>query len=196
MLRDDENCWRRPATTGLIHLVGDSQYRSAGRAQSPRRLVQRRCDRGAVLSALGLMRSYSARRIKIVSIIDEHTRECRAGMVERSTTGEHLIAELDRLATQPDTYPALLRRDNVPELVCSATANWTIGQVGLNFISPGEPWRTGYVHRSNSRIRDECLSVNSFWSPAQAQHDYNQCRRHSSLGYLPPARYAAGCTHR
>jgi transposase InsO family protein len=73
---------------------------------------------------------------------------------------------------------------------------------GLHFIPPGEPWRNGYVESFNSRIRDECLNINSFWSLAQARivindwkHDYNHHRRHSALGYQPPARYAATCTH-
>jgi transposase InsO family protein len=55
----------------------------------------------------------------------------------------------------------------------------------------------------NSQIRDECLNINSFWSLAQARvvisdwkHDYNHHRRHSALGYQPPARYAATCAHR
>jgi hypothetical protein len=64
------------------------------------------------------------RPVKIVSIIDEHTRECLGGMVERSITGEDLIAELDRLAAQRGTYPAVLRCDNGPELACSAMADW------------------------------------------------------------------------
>ena len=60
------------------------------------------------------------RPIKIVSIVDEHTRECLGGMVERSITGEHLIEKLDRLAAERGTYPAVLRCDNGPELACSA----------------------------------------------------------------------------
>jgi len=142
------------------------------------------------------------RPIKIVSIVDEHTRECLGGMVERSITGEHLIAELDRLAAERGTFPAVLRCDNGPELACAAMADWAAGQVGLHFIPPGEPWRNGYVESFNSRIRDECLNINSFWSLAQARivindwkHDYNHHRRHSALGYQPPARYAATCTH-
>jgi Integrase core domain len=79
------------------------------------------------------------RSVKIVSIIDEHTRECLGGMVERSVTGEHLIAELDRLAAQRGTFPAVLRCDNAPELACSAMADWAAGQVGLHFIPPGQP---------------------------------------------------------
>lgn len=63
------------------------------------------------------------RRIKIGSIIDEHTRECLSRMVERNITGEDLIAELDRLAADRGTYPAVLRCDNGPELACSAMAD-------------------------------------------------------------------------
>ena len=83
------------------------------------------------------------RPVKIVSIVDEHTRECLGGMVERSITGEHLIGELDRLAGQRGTFPAVLRCDNGPELACSAMADWSAGQVGLHIIPPGEPWRNG-----------------------------------------------------
>jgi hypothetical protein len=60
------------------------------------------------------------RPIKIVSIIYEHTCECLGGMVERSITGEHLISDLDRVAAQRGTYPAVLRCDNGPESACTA----------------------------------------------------------------------------
>jgi putative transposase len=109
------------------------------------------------------------RPVKIVSIIDEHTRESLGGMVERSITGEHLIAELDRLAAKRGTFPDVLRCDNGPELVCGAMADWARGHVGLHFIPPSEPWRNGYVESFNSRVRDECLNINSFWSLDQAR---------------------------
>ena len=83
------------------------------------------------------------RTIKIVSIIDEHTRECLGGLVERSITGQDLIAELDRLAGQRGTYPTVLRCDNGPELACGAVAEWADSHVGLYLIPPGEPWRNG-----------------------------------------------------
>jgi putative transposase len=82
------------------------------------------------------------RPIKIVSIIDEHTRECLGGLVERSITGEDLIAELDRLAGHRG-YFGVLRRDNGPELACAAMADWAGEHVGLHLIPPGEPWRNG-----------------------------------------------------
>jgi putative transposase len=142
------------------------------------------------------------RPIKIVSIIDEHTRECLGGLVERSITSDILIGELDRLAAHRG-YPAVLRCDNGPELACAAMADWAGARVGLCFIPPGEPWRNGYVESFNSRVRDECLNINVFWSLAQARvvisdwkRQYNCDRPHSALGYQSPAGYAAICTHR
>jgi len=142
------------------------------------------------------------RPIKIASIVDEHTRECLGGLVERNITGDALIDELDRIAQQRG-YPAVLRCDNGPELACQAMAEWAGERVGLSFIPPGEPWRNGYVESFNSRVRDECLNTNIFWSLAHARvvisdwkEDYNHRRRHSSLGYQAPAVYAAACTHR
>jgi putative transposase len=67
------------------------------------------------------------RPIKIVPIVDEHTRECLGGLVRRSITGEQLIAELDRLAAERGTYPTVLRCDNGPELACAAMADWAHG---------------------------------------------------------------------
>ena len=141
------------------------------------------------------------RPVKIVSIVDEHTRECLGGLVERSITADYLIDELDRLAAHRG-YPAVLRCDNGPELACAAMADWARDRVGLAFIPPGEPWRNGYVESFNSRVRDECLNINIFWSLAHARvviadwkYQYNHHRPHSALGYQPPARYAANCTH-
>jgi putative transposase len=76
------------------------------------------------------------RPIKIVSIIDEHTRECLGRLVARSITADVLIDELDRLAASRG-YPAVLRCDNGPELACDSMADWVGERVGLAFIPPG-----------------------------------------------------------
>jgi putative transposase len=80
------------------------------------------------------------RPVKLVSIIDEHTRECLTSLIERSVTAGALIDELDRLALTRG-YPAVLRCDNGPELACAAMADWAGEHVVLSFIPPGEPWR-------------------------------------------------------
>jgi putative transposase len=75
------------------------------------------------------------RPIKIVSIVDEHTREHLGGLVDRSVTGEDLIDELDRIAGMRG-YPAVLCCDNGPEPACQAMPDWAGERVGLSFIPP------------------------------------------------------------
>lgn len=142
------------------------------------------------------------RAIKIATVVDEHTRECLGGLVERSITGEALKAHLDTVAAQRG-FPQVLRCDNGPEMISQAMADWAGEQTGIYYISPGAPWRNGYVESFNSRIRDECLNINSFYSLLHAQviigdwkQQYNEIRRHSALGYLPPAGYARQCRHK
>jgi putative transposase len=141
------------------------------------------------------------RAIKICSIVDEHTRECIGGLVERSITADKLTAHLESLVAERGA-PAVLRSDNGPEFISAAMAEWAGTRTGLHYIPPGSPWCNGYVESFNSRIRDECLNINSFYSLLQAQviigdwkGEYNNDRPHSSLGYLTPARYAQQCTH-
>ncbi len=95
------------------------------------------------------------RPLKIVSIVDQHTRECLGGLVERSITADRLIDELDRLAVDRG-YLSVLRCDNGPELADAAMAEWADERVGLAFIPPGQPWRNGYIESFNGRLRDEC----------------------------------------
>lgn len=142
------------------------------------------------------------RPIKILSVIDEHTRECLGGLVERSITAEKLSDELDRIVLGRGATPAVLRLDNGPEMIATTLADWALGRPGMLFIPPGEPWKNPFIESFNARLRDECLNINLFWSLSHARvvigdwkEEYNHHRRHSSLGYLAPARYAAACIH-
>jgi len=135
------------------------------------------------------------RPLKIVSIVDEHTRECLGGLVERSITADTLIDQLDVIAAGRG-YPTVLRCDNGPELACAAMADWAGERVGLAFIPPGEPWKNGYIESFNGRVRDECLNINLFWSLTQARviisdwkDEYNHHR--SSQGVPRPLRAVA-----
>jgi len=136
--------------------------------------------------------------IKILSIVDEYTRESLGGIVARSITSSALVAELDRLSVERGMYPVAIRMDNGPEMIAKELAEWAADNVGLIFIPPGQPWRNGYAESYNSRMRDECLNLNSFYSLLHAQtviadwkEDYNHNRPHSSLGYQTPAAFAA-----
>ncbi|TLP92376.1 transposase family protein [Nesterenkonia salmonea] len=140
--------------------------------------------------------------IKIASVVDERTRECLGGRVERSITGDPLTTHLEALTAQRGA-PEVLRCDNGAELTSQAMADWAGEKIGIHYIPPGSPWRNGYVESFNSRIHDECLKINSFYSLLHARviiadwtHDCNHYREHSALGYKPPAISAQYCSHR
>lgn len=143
----------------------------------------------------------SGRAIKIVSIVDEHTRESIGGLVERSITADRLVAHLEDLVAIHGA-PSVLRSDNGPEFISNTLAAWAGTRTGLFYIPPGSPWLNGYIESFNSRLRDECLNINSFYSLVHARvvisdwkTEYNTTRRHSALGHLAPADYARQCTH-
>lgn len=124
------------------------------------------------------------------------------GLVERSITAEVLAAGLNRIARTRGASPAVLRLDNGPEMIAAALAEWADTRTGMLFIPPAEPQKFPFIESFNSRLRDECLTINLFWSLTHAQvvigdwkTEYNHNRPHSSLGYLSPARYATACTH-
>ncbi|PXX07321.1 integrase-like protein [Mycolicibacterium moriokaense] len=89
------------------------------------------------------------RPVKIVSVVDEHTRECLGGLVDRSITGDDLIDELDRLATQRG-YPVVLRCDNGPELACAAMADWPANVSACTSSHPANPGATATSSHSTA----------------------------------------------
>lgn len=141
------------------------------------------------------------RPIKLLNIVDEHTREALTSLVERNITAERLVAVLDAVVAARGVAPLVLRLDNGPELIATTLSDWCTGRTGMVFIPPGQPWKNPYVESFNARLRDECLNLHEFWSLAQARvvigdwlDEYNYGRPHSALGYLAPAAYAAGIT--
>lgn len=142
----------------------------------------------------------TGRPVKILSIVDEHTRECLGGIVDYSITGLDIAEQLDLLAIERGA-PKALRMDNGPELISTALAQWA-SETERIFIPPGQPWRNGFIESFNGKLRDECLSVNQFHSLNHARgiiglwkEEYNTIRPHSALGYLTPNAYAGQCTH-
>jgi putative transposase len=141
------------------------------------------------------------RAVKIASMVDEHTRESLLHLVERSITGEKLVAELARVfATRG--VPKVLRCDNGPEMISTALQRFCANRIGITYIPPGTPWNNGYIESFNRRLRTECLNRNHWTSLLEARvvigdfkTDHNLRHRHSALGYRTPAEYAAACTH-
>ncbi len=136
--------------------------------------------------------------VKIASMIDEHTRVSLLHLVERSITAERLVAELEEVFAAAGGPPEVLRMDNGPELVSQALHQFCDGKVGLSYIPPGTPWNNGYIESFNNRLRRECLNRNHWNSLLEARvvigdfkDEHNHRHRHSALGYLTPAEYAA-----
>lgn len=136
--------------------------------------------------------------LKWLAIVDEYTRECLALKVDTSITGEDLIDTLAELFAIRGV-PKYIRSDNGPEFAADAVRRW-LQQVDVEslYIEPGSPWENGYAESFFSKLRDEFLALEYFDSLSEARKltkawrdDYNHRRPHSSLGYLPPAQFAA-----
>ena len=139
-------------------------------------------------------RTHDGRAVRILSIVDEYTRECLALEVNRSLKSEDVLATLADLFVQRGT-PAYIRSDNGPEFTATAVREW-LGRVEVQtlFIEPGSPWENGYVESFNGKLRDELLNGEIFYTLEEAKvlierwrRFYNRERLHSSLGYRPPA---------
>ena len=135
--------------------------------------------------------------IRMLTLVDDCTRECPGIEVDTSLGGLRVRRVLDRIASERG-LPEAIVVDNGPEFRGRALAAWSEERrVRLEFIQPGKPVQNAYVESFNGRLRDECLNANWFTSLSDARRkieswrqDYNQQRPHSSLGYLPPAEFA------
>ena len=139
-------------------------------------------------------RTHDGRALKLLTIVDEYTRECLAIEVRRRMRSIDVLDQLSRLFLERGT-PAFLRSDNGPELTAHLLREWlqALGVTTL-FIEPGSPWENGYVESFNGKLRDELLDREIFYSLSEARvlierwrHEYNTIRPHSALGYRPPA---------
>jgi putative transposase len=142
------------------------------------------------------------RVLKLLNVVDEHTREALAIEVNRRIDADATVAVLDRLATERGTAPRFLRCDNGPELTANALRDWCrFTGSGTSYIEPGSPWQNPYVESFGSRLRDELLAVEAFNTLLEARVlvedwriEYNTLRPHSALGYLTPTDYAKAWT--
>jgi len=139
-------------------------------------------------------RSHNGRKFRMLNVIDEFTRECLAIRIDRKLRSTDVIDVLSDLFILRGV-PRHIRSDNGPEFIAKAVRDW-ITAVGAStaFIEPGSPWENGYCESFNSKLRDELLNGEIFYSLAEARIviegwrlHYNTKRPHSSLGYRPPA---------
>lgn len=139
-------------------------------------------------------RTHDGRPLKLLTLMDEYTRECLSIDVARRLDSEDVLCRLATLFVERGV-PEHIRSDNGPEFTAGAVREW-LGKVGVKtlFIEPGSPWENGYVESFNGRLRDELLNGEIFFTVLEAQvvieswrREYNQFRPHSSIGYRPPA---------
>jgi putative transposase len=136
------------------------------------------------------------RRIRILTIVDDFTRECLKMVVDTSLSGKRVTRELSSLISVKGTPKAIVS-DNGTEFTSNAVLKWS-HDTGVNwqYIQPGKPMQNGYIESFNGKLRDECLNESWFLSLTEAKeiierwrHDYNQLRPHTSLKGLSPQRF-------
>ena len=142
----------------------------------------------------------NGRKLKLLTVLDEFTRESPAIEVGRSIRAKDVITVLEYLFMVRGT-PKYIRSDNGPEFIANAIKKWLKEKhVETLYIEPGSPWENGYIESFNGKFRDEILNREVFYSVKEAKViaedwrlDYNNHRPHSSLGYMTPAGFAASC---
>jgi putative transposase len=136
-------------------------------------------------------------KLRILTILDEYTRECLTIHVARSVSSRQVIQVLEWLFLLRGA-PDYLRSDNGPEFVAYALQQWLRDRhCNTLYIKPGSPWENPFIESFNGTFRSECLNRWVFAEGREAQilieqwrQEYNQHRPHSSLGYLAPAVFA------
>ena len=139
-------------------------------------------------------RTHDGRPLKILTVVDEYTRECLAIRVARRMTAHEVLWVLADLFLEYG-LPEHIRSDNGPEFVAKAIRQWlTELEVATLFIEPGSLWENGYVESFNGKLRDELLDGEIFYTLREAQvltadwrRLYNGLRPHSGCGRRPPA---------
>ena len=136
---------------------------------------------------------FDGRQIRLLTIVDNFTRESLAIKVAASIKGEAVVDVLQRL-------PRTIRVDNGPEFTSKRLDQWAyLNGVELDFSRPGKPMDNAFIEALNGRFRQECLNENWFLSLEDAAEEkveiwrrrYNGERPHSALGNLSPQEFAA-----
>ena len=139
-------------------------------------------------------RTADGRAIKMLTVIDEYTRESLAIKVGRKLRSRDVLECLGELFVSRG-IPDHIRSDNGAEFTAYAVRRW-LKRLGVRtlYIEPGSPWENGYIESFNGKLRYGLLSTEIFDTLFEAKvlterwrQEYNQIRPHSSLGYRPPA---------
>jgi len=137
------------------------------------------------------------RRFRILTVVDDFTKECVALAADTSLSGLRVTRELGMAITERGA-PKTIVSDNGTEFTSMAILKWT-QETGIDwhYIQPGKPTQNAFIESFNGKLRDECLNETLFSSLAEAKYelknwkeDYNHNRPHSSIGYQTPNEFA------
>ena len=142
-------------------------------------------------------RLVDGRWFRILTVVDQYTRECLCAYADRSQTGEKVVERMKHLVAARGV-PESITTDNGGEFAGQAMDAWAHqAGVKLDFIRPGRPVQNGYIESFNGRLRDECLNGEVFFHLTDAREklerwrrDYNQKRPHSALDDRTPEEFA------
>lgn len=140
------------------------------------------------------------RRFRILTVVDQFSRECPILAAEHSLSGKKVVEYLEGLRGSRG-LPKAITVDNGTEFTSKALDAWAYRNgIHLDYIRPGKPVENAYIESFNGRLRDECLNANVFATLESAsslleawRQDYNNFRPHTSTDGMPPAEYAAKC---
>jgi len=139
-------------------------------------------------------RTHDGRSVKMLTLIDEYSRECLAIVTERNLKSDDVLDCLAEMFTRHGA-PEYIRSDNGSEFTAKVVRRW-LSHIGVQtlYIEPGSPWENGYIESFNGKFRDELLNGELFYTLKEAKiliekwrMEYNTIRPHSSLNYSPPA---------
>ena len=139
-------------------------------------------------------RTHDGRPLKILTVLEEYSRECLAIVMAQRLRSLEVLETLAELFVTCGV-PVHLRSDNGPEFTATLIRQWLAAlHVETLFIEPGSPWENGYLESFNGKLRDDLLDREIFYTLTEApilierwRRQYNTVQPHSALGYRPPA---------
>ena len=115
------------------------------------------------------VRTHEGKPVRLLTVMDEFSRECMAIRAARKIRSDDLLQLLTELFTLKGV-PDHIRSDNGPEFTSKAVREW-LRKVGVKtlFIEPGSPLENGYIESFNGKLRDELLNREIFYSLKEVQ---------------------------
>jgi len=176
------------------------QRRPGRRQYGPKGEVAQKAERPLHVWSYDIVEDRTERgnKLRILTILDEYTKESPGIRVGRSISAQTVIGTLKWLFFSRG-IPEYIRSDNGPEFIAKAVQSW-LDESGCEtiYIEPGSPWENPYIESFNGKLRHECLNREIFRNTLEAQiiieawrEEYNRYRPHSSLGYLTPEEFAS-----